>query len=94
MVWRFYDQPMDFDRGEIFVFNRRLGREFVNNRSPIGPLPDHLLHLGRVSHIWDRGDRCRSHRPLPGSGCRVSEPVVSVFIKFAAELNIRIVVRK
>ncbi|MFS7948065.1 hypothetical protein Hanom_Chr06g00555601 [Helianthus anomalus] len=85
---------MDFDRGEIFVFNSRLGREYVNNRSAIGPLLEQFLLLGRLSHIWDQGDRCRSHQPLPGSGFRVSEPVVSVFFKFAVELNIRIIVRK
>ncbi|MFS8031459.1 hypothetical protein Hanom_Chr17g01546171 [Helianthus anomalus] len=34
---------------------RRLARDLVDNRSPIRPLPEHFLLLGRVSQVWDRG---------------------------------------
>ncbi|KAJ0744622.1 hypothetical protein HanPI659440_Chr10g0389741 [Helianthus annuus] len=50
-------QSMSFDLGEDFVFNQRLAQALIDNRSPIRPLPEHLLLLGRVCHVWGRGDR-------------------------------------
>ncbi|MFS7911792.1 hypothetical protein Hanom_Chr02g00122251 [Helianthus anomalus] len=35
----------------------RLAQGLIDNRSPIRPLPDHLLLLGRVCFVWSRGDR-------------------------------------
>ncbi|MFS7914367.1 hypothetical protein Hanom_Chr02g00152541 [Helianthus anomalus] len=57
MVWRFKDQTMSFDLGEGFVFNHELARALINNQSPIRPLTEHLLLLGRVCFSWGRGDR-------------------------------------
>ncbi|KAJ0470149.1 hypothetical protein HanIR_Chr14g0715661 [Helianthus annuus] len=57
MRWRFKDQSMSFDLGEDFVFNESLVRALVEHQSPIRPLPEHFLWLGRVSFSWARGDR-------------------------------------
>ncbi|MFS7913845.1 hypothetical protein Hanom_Chr02g00146541 [Helianthus anomalus] len=47
---------MDFDFGKKFVFNQNMARDLIDNQSPIRPLPEHILLLGRVCHFWDRGD--------------------------------------
>uniref|UniRef100_A0A251RPF2 Transposase (putative) gypsy type domain-containing protein n=1 Tax=Helianthus annuus TaxID=4232 RepID=A0A251RPF2_HELAN len=57
MRWRFKDQSMSFDLDEDFVFNESLGRALVEHQSPIRPLPEHFLWLGRVSFSWARGDK-------------------------------------
>ncbi|KAJ0614896.1 hypothetical protein HanIR_Chr02g0067671 [Helianthus annuus] len=57
MVWRFKDQTMSFDLGEDFVFNKELARALIDNKSPIRPLPEHLLLWGWVCFSWGRGDR-------------------------------------
>ncbi|KAJ0576418.1 hypothetical protein HanRHA438_Chr05g0217641 [Helianthus annuus] len=57
MVWRFKDQTMSFDLGDDFVFNKTLAKALIENRSPIRPLPEHLLLWGRVCFSWGRGDR-------------------------------------
>ncbi|KAM0055258.1 hypothetical protein Hdeb2414_s0006g00204031 [Helianthus debilis subsp. tardiflorus] len=56
MVWRFKDQSMDFDLEEHFSFSQKMARDLINNRSPIRPLHEHMLLLGRVCHFWNRGD--------------------------------------
>ncbi|KAL9997270.1 hypothetical protein Hdeb2414_s0023g00630031 [Helianthus debilis subsp. tardiflorus] len=48
MVWRFKDQTMSFDLGEDYVFNQELARALIDNKSPIRPLPEHFLLLGRI----------------------------------------------
>ncbi|KAJ0678084.1 hypothetical protein HanOQP8_Chr12g0443931 [Helianthus annuus] len=57
MVWRFKDQTMSFDLGEGFVFNQELARALIDNQSPILPLHEHFLLLGRICFSWGRGDR-------------------------------------
>ncbi|KAJ0471753.1 hypothetical protein HanRHA438_Chr15g0688281 [Helianthus annuus] len=57
MRWRFKDQSMSFDLDEGFIFNEDLGRALVEHQSPIRPLPEHFLWLGRVSFSWARGDK-------------------------------------
>ncbi|KAJ0765406.1 hypothetical protein HanPI659440_Chr08g0303071 [Helianthus annuus] len=57
MRWRFKDQSMSFDLDEDFVFNESLVRALVEHQSPIRPLPEHFLWLGRVSFSWAQGDR-------------------------------------
>ncbi|KAJ0804832.1 hypothetical protein HanPI659440_Chr02g0042601 [Helianthus annuus] len=57
MVWRFKDQSMVFELGEDFVFDHWLAQDLVGNQSPIRPLPEHFLLLGRVCFVWGRGDR-------------------------------------
>ncbi|KAJ0802442.1 hypothetical protein HanPI659440_Chr03g0129021 [Helianthus annuus] len=57
MRWRFKDQSMSFDLDENFVFNESLGRALVEHQSPIRPLPEHFLWLGRVSFSWAWGDK-------------------------------------
>ncbi|KAJ0589265.1 hypothetical protein HanIR_Chr04g0184141 [Helianthus annuus] len=57
MVWRFKYQSMDFDLGKNFVFNQKLAQDLIDNWSPICPLPEHLLLLGWVYHVWGQGDR-------------------------------------
>ncbi|MFS7923475.1 hypothetical protein Hanom_Chr03g00261131 [Helianthus anomalus] len=57
MVWRFKDQTLSFDLGEDFVFNQELALALIDNNSPIRPLPEHFLLLGRVCFTWGRGDR-------------------------------------
>ncbi|KAM0007697.1 hypothetical protein Hdeb2414_s0135g00808311 [Helianthus debilis subsp. tardiflorus] len=48
---------MNFDLGENFIFNQNLAQDLIDNRSPIRHLPEHLLLLERVCHVWGRGDR-------------------------------------
>ncbi|KAJ0469565.1 hypothetical protein HanIR_Chr14g0709281 [Helianthus annuus] len=57
MRWRFKDQTMSFDLGEDFVFNRELARSLIEHKSPIRPLHEHFLLLGRVCFRWSQGDR-------------------------------------
>ncbi|KAJ0770616.1 hypothetical protein HanPI659440_Chr07g0259681 [Helianthus annuus] len=57
MVWRFKDQTMSFDLGDDFVFNKELARALIDHRSPIRPLHEHFLLLGRVCFTWGQGDR-------------------------------------
>ncbi|KAM0038087.1 hypothetical protein Hdeb2414_s0013g00410811 [Helianthus debilis subsp. tardiflorus] len=57
MVWRFKDQTMSFDLGEDFVFNKELARALIEHKSPICPLPKHLLLWGWVCFSWGGGDR-------------------------------------
>ncbi|MFS7906343.1 hypothetical protein Hanom_Chr01g00058151 [Helianthus anomalus] len=52
MVWRFKDQTMSFDLSVDFVFNKELARALIENKSPIRPLPEHLLLWGRVCFSW------------------------------------------
>ncbi|MFS7979618.1 hypothetical protein Hanom_Chr10g00929831 [Helianthus anomalus] len=56
LPWRFKGQSMDFDLKENFIFDQVFAQNQVDNRSPIHPLPEHMLLLGRVSQIWGRGD--------------------------------------
>ncbi|KAJ0681705.1 hypothetical protein HanPI659440_Chr16g0639101 [Helianthus annuus] len=46
MAWRFKDQSMDFELRENFAFNQKLAQDLIDNRSPIRPLPKHILPLG------------------------------------------------
>ncbi|KAM0037530.1 hypothetical protein Hdeb2414_s0013g00404261 [Helianthus debilis subsp. tardiflorus] len=57
MRWWFKDQIMSFDLGEDFVFNRGLARSLIEHKSPIRPLHEHFLLLGRVCFRWSQGDR-------------------------------------
>ncbi|KAF5813275.1 hypothetical protein HanXRQr2_Chr03g0096361 [Helianthus annuus] len=57
MRWRFKDQTMSFDLGEDFVFDRELARALIEHKSPIRPLHEHFLLLGRVCFRWSQGDR-------------------------------------
>ncbi|KAJ0753124.1 hypothetical protein HanPI659440_Chr09g0332241 [Helianthus annuus] len=57
VVWKFKDQSMSFDLGEDFVFDHQLAQALIVNQSPIRPLPEHLLLLGRVCFSWGQGDR-------------------------------------
>ncbi|KAF5794805.1 hypothetical protein HanXRQr2_Chr08g0332251 [Helianthus annuus] len=57
MRWRFKDQSMSYDLGENFIFNQNLAHALIEHRSPIRPLAEHFLWLGRVSFSWARGDR-------------------------------------
>ncbi|KAF5808341.1 hypothetical protein HanXRQr2_Chr04g0144251 [Helianthus annuus] len=57
MRWRFKDQVMSFDLGEDFVFNQELARSLIEHKSPIRPLHEHFLLLGRVCFRWSQGDR-------------------------------------
>ncbi|KAJ0452961.1 hypothetical protein HanHA300_Chr15g0584971 [Helianthus annuus] len=57
MRWRFKDQTMSFDLGEDFVFNQELARSLIEHNSPIRPLHEHFLLLGRVCFQWSQGDR-------------------------------------
>ncbi|KAJ0737539.1 hypothetical protein HanLR1_Chr06g0208141 [Helianthus annuus] len=52
MSWRFKDQTMNFELGENFAFDQQLAKDLIDNRSPIRPLPEHLLLLGRICHLW------------------------------------------
>ncbi|MFS8030598.1 hypothetical protein Hanom_Chr17g01535871 [Helianthus anomalus] len=45
MVWRFKNQTMSFDLGEDFVFNKELACALIEHKSPIRPIPEHLLLL-------------------------------------------------
>ncbi|KAJ0441272.1 hypothetical protein HanIR_Chr16g0795791 [Helianthus annuus] len=57
MGWRFKDQTMSFDLGEDFVFDQELARALIEHKSPIRPLHEHFLLLGRVCFSWAQGDR-------------------------------------
>ncbi|KAL9992256.1 hypothetical protein Hdeb2414_s1196g00991131 [Helianthus debilis subsp. tardiflorus] len=57
MAWRFKDQTMSFDLGDNFVFNKELACALIEHSSPIRPLPEHFLLLGRVCFSWGQGDR-------------------------------------
>ncbi|KAF5817403.1 hypothetical protein HanRHA438_Chr02g0053891 [Helianthus annuus] len=57
MGWRFKDQTMSFDLGEGFVFDQELARALIEHKSPIRPLHEHFLLLGRVCFSWTQGDR-------------------------------------
>ncbi|MFS8034104.1 hypothetical protein Hanom_Chr17g01577281 [Helianthus anomalus] len=57
MRWRLKDQSMSFDLGEDFVFDKTLARALIENQSPIRPLPEHFLLLGRLCFSWSHGDR-------------------------------------
>ncbi|KAJ0713833.1 hypothetical protein HanPI659440_Chr13g0482861 [Helianthus annuus] len=48
MRWRFKDQSMSFDLGEDFVFDQELARALIEHKSPIHPLHEHFLLLGRL----------------------------------------------
>ncbi|KAF5774995.1 hypothetical protein HanRHA438_Chr13g0617361 [Helianthus annuus] len=57
MRWRFKDQSMSFDLGEDFTFDQELARALIEHKSPIRPLHEHFLLLGRVCFSWSQGDR-------------------------------------
>ncbi|KAJ0582075.1 hypothetical protein HanRHA438_Chr04g0191031 [Helianthus annuus] len=57
MRWRFKDQTMSFDLGEDFVFDQRLARALIEHKSPIRPLHEHFLLLGRLCFQWSQRDR-------------------------------------
>ncbi|MFS7991160.1 hypothetical protein Hanom_Chr12g01067571 [Helianthus anomalus] len=57
MKWHFKDQTMSFDLDDDFVFDKTLARALVEHQSPIRPLPDHFLLLGRLCFSWSDGDR-------------------------------------
>ncbi|KAJ0876846.1 hypothetical protein HanPSC8_Chr11g0493081 [Helianthus annuus] len=57
MRWRFKDQTMSFDLGEDFVFDQELARSLIEHKSPIRPIHEHFLLLGRVCFRWSQGDR-------------------------------------
>ncbi|MFS7978469.1 hypothetical protein Hanom_Chr10g00915841 [Helianthus anomalus] len=57
MNWRFKDQRMSFDLDDDFVFGKTLARALVAHHSPIRPLPEHFLLLGRLCFSWSHGDR-------------------------------------
>ncbi|MFS7937205.1 hypothetical protein Hanom_Chr05g00424891 [Helianthus anomalus] len=57
MAWRFKDQTMNFELGENFAFNQQLAKDLIDNRSLIRPLPEHLLLLGQICHVWGRWNR-------------------------------------
>ncbi|MFS7982096.1 hypothetical protein Hanom_Chr10g00958721 [Helianthus anomalus] len=47
---------MSFDLGEDFVFDQELARALIEHKSPIRPLHDHFLLLGRLCFQWSQGD--------------------------------------
>ncbi|KAJ0681795.1 hypothetical protein HanPI659440_Chr16g0640101 [Helianthus annuus] len=57
MRWRFKDQSVSFDLGEDFVFDQELARSLIERKSPICPLYEHFLLLGRLCFSWSQGDR-------------------------------------
>ncbi|KAM0045869.1 hypothetical protein Hdeb2414_s0009g00309051 [Helianthus debilis subsp. tardiflorus] len=57
MRWRFKDQTMSFDLDEDFVFDRELARALIKHKSPVRPLHEHFLLLGRLCFQWGQGDR-------------------------------------
>ncbi|MFS7905266.1 hypothetical protein Hanom_Chr01g00045661 [Helianthus anomalus] len=57
MRWRFKDQSMSFDLGEEFFFDEDLARAIIEHKSPIRPLHEHFLLLGRLCFSWSQGDR-------------------------------------
>ncbi|KAJ0713973.1 hypothetical protein HanPI659440_Chr13g0484441 [Helianthus annuus] len=48
---------MSFDLRDDFIFNKELARALIDHRSPIRPLHEHFLLLGRVCFSWGQGDR-------------------------------------
>ncbi|KAM0045496.1 hypothetical protein Hdeb2414_s0009g00304511 [Helianthus debilis subsp. tardiflorus] len=54
MRWRFKDQTMSFDLGEDFVFDRELAHALIEHKSPIRPLHEHFLLLGRLCFQWSQ----------------------------------------
>ncbi|MFS7922309.1 hypothetical protein Hanom_Chr03g00247581 [Helianthus anomalus] len=48
---------MSFDLGEDFVFDQELARALIEHKSPIRPLHERFLLLGRVCFRWSQGDR-------------------------------------
>ncbi|KAM0036475.1 hypothetical protein Hdeb2414_s0014g00426791 [Helianthus debilis subsp. tardiflorus] len=48
---------MSFDLGEDFVFDKNLARALIEHKSPIRPLHEHFLLLGRLCFSWSQGDR-------------------------------------
>ncbi|MFS7947668.1 hypothetical protein Hanom_Chr06g00550951 [Helianthus anomalus] len=56
MRWRFKDQSVSFDLGEDFVFDQELARALIEHKSPIRPLHEHFLLLGRLCFSWSQGD--------------------------------------
>ncbi|KAJ0482920.1 hypothetical protein HanIR_Chr13g0659271 [Helianthus annuus] len=48
---------MSFDLGEDFTFDQELARALIEHKSPIRPLHEHFLLLGRVCFSWSQGDR-------------------------------------
>ncbi|MFS7934433.1 hypothetical protein Hanom_Chr05g00391511 [Helianthus anomalus] len=57
MAWRFKDQTMSFELGEDFSFNKELAHALIEHKSPIRPLPEHLLLRGRVCFSWGQWDK-------------------------------------
>ncbi|MFS7966253.1 hypothetical protein Hanom_Chr09g00771681 [Helianthus anomalus] len=57
MRWRLKDQSMSFDLDEDFVFDKTLALALAAHQSPIRPLPEHFLLLGRLCFSWSHGDR-------------------------------------
>ncbi|KAJ0546774.1 hypothetical protein HanIR_Chr08g0364661 [Helianthus annuus] len=57
MKWRFKDQSMSFDLDDDFVFDKTLARALIAHQSPIRPLPEHFLLLGRLCFSWSHEDR-------------------------------------
>ncbi|MFS8026498.1 hypothetical protein Hanom_Chr16g01487451 [Helianthus anomalus] len=57
MRWRFKDQSMSFDLGEDFVFDQELVRAQIEHKSPVRPLHEHFLLLGRLCFSWSQVDR-------------------------------------
>ncbi|MFS7950078.1 hypothetical protein Hanom_Chr06g00579111 [Helianthus anomalus] len=51
MAWRFKNQSMDFELGENFACNQNMAQDLIDKRSPIRPLPEHILLLGRVDAL-------------------------------------------
>ncbi|MFS8006874.1 hypothetical protein Hanom_Chr14g01254311 [Helianthus anomalus] len=51
------DQSLSFDLGEDFVFDKELARALIEHKSPICPLHEHFLLLGRLCFSWSQGDR-------------------------------------
>ncbi|MFS7937637.1 hypothetical protein Hanom_Chr05g00429941 [Helianthus anomalus] len=57
MSWRFKDQSMSFDLGDDFIFDQEVARALIEHMSPIRPLHEHFLLLGRLCFSWSQGDR-------------------------------------
>ncbi|MFS7992289.1 hypothetical protein Hanom_Chr12g01080561 [Helianthus anomalus] len=57
MRWRLKYQSMSFDLGEDFIFDKTLARALIEHQSPIRPLHEHFLLLGRLCFSWSHGDR-------------------------------------
>ncbi|MFS8009762.1 hypothetical protein Hanom_Chr14g01289191 [Helianthus anomalus] len=57
MKWRFKDQTMSFDLDDHFIFDKTLAHALIAHQSPICPLPEHFLLLGRLFFSWSHGER-------------------------------------